>query len=291
MCGVRVSVIIPVYDDVRLQICLASIASQARAPSDPDLEIIVVDNGVEHEVGEICERFAPIVVHLRELRTGSYAARNAGLRVARGDLVAFTDADCIPTPSWLEAGRQAFEDLDTQVLTGPVELFARDPKRPNSIELNQLRTAFDVRRYVEEQRFGPTANLWTRASVVAEVGLFDDQLRSSGDVEWCRRAFECGYPIRYCSALIVRHPARRGLREVTLNFRRMTGGHFAVARREGLPGPSGSRAWPHRRVRAILSGAGYSRAQRARALAVELWLYVVRLAETLRLLLGGQPLR
>jgi glycosyltransferase involved in cell wall biosynthesis len=288
----RVSVIIPVYDDVRLEACLGSIVPQARSCYRDDVEIIVIDNGSQPEVAKICDRFAKSVVYLREPRKGSYAARNAGLLIARGDLYAFTDADCVPGPDWLHTGRRAFENGDAQVLTGPVELFVREPDRPNLVELNEICTAFQVRRYVDEKYFGPTANLWTRASVVKKVGPFDDQLWSSGDVEWCRRALGSGYPTRYCEDLIVRHPTRGHLRAVTLKSRRLTGGHLVLALREKrLPELMRRRLWPHHTVRSIISSTQFSRAQRGRALVVELWLYFVRLAEIGRLLLGGKPLR
>jgi glycosyltransferase involved in cell wall biosynthesis len=288
----RVSVIIPVYDDVRLEDCLGSIVPQARSYPRDDVEIIVIDNGSRDEVAKICDRFAESVIYLREPRRGSYAARNAGLRIARGDLYAFTDADCLPGPDWLHIGCRAFEDGDAPVLTGPVQLFVREPDSPNLVELNEICTAFQVRRYVDEKCFGPTANLWTRASVVHKVGPFDDRLWSSGDVEWCWRALGSGYPTRYCEDLIVRHPARGHLRELTLKSRRLTGGHLMLALRENrLPKLMRRRLWPRDRVRSIISSTQLSRAQRGRALVVELWIYFVRLAELGRLLLGGKPLR
>jgi glycosyltransferase involved in cell wall biosynthesis len=288
----RVSVIIPVYDDVRLEACLRSILPQVRSDSREEVEIIVVDNGSGPEVAEICGRFGDSVVYLHEPKKGSYAARNAGLRIAQGDLYAFTDADCLPHPDWLHIGIRAFENGDAHVLTGPVQLFARDPERPRSIELNQLCTAFQIRRYVDVYDFGPTANLWTRASVVNRVGLFDDRLWSSGDVEWCRRALGSGFAVRYREDLIVRHPARRSIGAITSKERRLTGGHLALAVREKrLPYLVRRRLWPRRPVRSIISSTQFSRAQRSRALVVELWLYFVRLAELGRLFLGGKPLR
>ena len=288
----RVSVIIPVYDDVRLEACLGSILPQVRSDSCEDTEVIVVDNGSGPEVAEICDRFGDSVVYLHEPKKGSYAARNAGLRIAQGDLYAFTDADCLPNPDWLHIGRRAFENGDAHVLTGPVQLVVREPGRPNLVELNEICTAFQVRRYVDEYQFGPTANLWTRASVVQEVGPFDDRLWSSGDVEWCKRALDSGYRTGYCGDLIVRHPTRGHFRAVTLKSRRLTGGHLVLALREKrLSDLLRRRLWPDHAVRSIISSTQFSRAQRSRALVVELWLYSVRLAELGRLLLGGKRLR
>lgn len=288
----RVSVIIPVYDDVRIEACLASLVAHVPPDSRDEIEIIVVDNGSQPAVAEICERFAERIVYVREPRKGSYAARNAGLRVARGDLYAFTDADCLPDPNWLHTGRLAFEDVEAHLVTGPVRLFVPDPERPNPVELNQLCTAFQIRRYVDAYDFGPTANLWTRASVVKRVGFFDDRLWSSGDVEWCRRAVGSGCVVRYCEDLIVRHPARDSIGAITSKERRLTGGHLALAVREKrLSRLIRRRLWPHQKIQSIISSTQFSQAQRGRALVVELWLYLVRLGELGRLFLGGKPLR
>ena len=165
----RVSVIVPAYNDARLDACLGSLAPQVRSLGADDAEIIVVDNGSRDDILETCDRFADDVVLVREPKEGSYAARNAGLHMARGAVYAFTDADCLPNPDWLRRGLLAFEDGSVQVLTGPVRLFARHLGRPNLVETYQISTGFPVRRYVDEKCFGPTANLWIRASVVQEI--------------------------------------------------------------------------------------------------------------------------
>ncbi|MEE9132904.1 MAG: glycosyltransferase [Gemmatimonadota bacterium] len=288
----RASVIIPVYNDARLDACLGSLAPQVRALGAGDAEIIVVDNGSRDDILETCNRFADDVVLVREPKEGSYAARNTGLHMARGAVYAFTDADCLPNPDWLRRGLLAFEDGGVQVLTGPVRFFARHPGRPNLVETYQICTGFPVQRYVDEKRFGPTANLWIRASVVQEIGAFDERLRSGGDVEWCKRALRSGYATRYCKKLIVHHPARDNLRAVALQSRRVLGGHFMLALEERrLAELVRRKFWPTWTIRSIFASRHIGRAQKGRALLVELWLYFVRLVELGRLLLGGKPLR
>ena len=63
-------------------------------------DVVVVDNASTEDVAAAVpadERFTLLV----EPRRGSYAARNTGLGVARGEVLAFTDADCRPDPDWL----------------------------------------------------------------------------------------------------------------------------------------------------------------------------------------------
>ncbi len=91
-----VSVIIPVYNDAgRLRICLAALHKQTY---DSDrYEIIVIDNGSDPSpVMDNLKVEFDNVVYDQELTPGSYAARNKGITIAKGDVIAFTDADCIP---------------------------------------------------------------------------------------------------------------------------------------------------------------------------------------------------
>jgi glycosyltransferase involved in cell wall biosynthesis len=95
-----ISVIIPVWNSgALLRRCLEALARQTLGPDC--FEIIVVDNGSSDDSAAIANSF-PGVVLLSEPRPGSYAARNRGLARARGDFIAFTDADCVPAPDWLE---------------------------------------------------------------------------------------------------------------------------------------------------------------------------------------------
>src|SRR5262245_50422661 len=99
-----ISVIIPVYNDTeRLRTCLTALADQTY-PRDR-YEVIVVDNGSTIPPRSLVESF-PGFVFAEESKPGSYAARNRGLQIARGDVLAFTDSDCIPDRHWLAAGER-----------------------------------------------------------------------------------------------------------------------------------------------------------------------------------------
>jgi len=87
----RVSVIIPYYNRARfIDECLASIFAQTRAPD----EVIVVDDGSAPDQRRHLDRFAPRVQIVDQPRNlGVSAARNAGVRAATGDWIAFNDSD------------------------------------------------------------------------------------------------------------------------------------------------------------------------------------------------------
>ncbi len=94
----RVSVVIPVYNaEETLGRCLASMAQEGLE----GVEVIVVDDGSTDASPEIAKRFAE-VRFVQQANAGPSVARNRGLGLARGALVAFTDSDCIAAPDWLE---------------------------------------------------------------------------------------------------------------------------------------------------------------------------------------------
>ena len=216
----RVSVIIPVYNDiVRLERCLGALAAQTY----PNYEVIVVDNGSsDGDVAEVCRAF-PEVRFSREPRVGSYAARNRGVRLAQGDLFAFTDSDCVPAADWVEEGAARLQ-AGCGVVAGHIDVFPRDRSRPSLVELYDMMLAFPQERYVKNNRYGVTANLLTTRAVFDAVGTFDDTLKSGGDHEWGHRASAGGFSLAYAPEVRVAHPARKSLGELRKKARRVVGG-------------------------------------------------------------------
>ena len=182
----RVSVIIPVFNDPdRLKICLQALQDQTYPKAQ--YEVIVVDNGSDRSVEPIVAEFSQAQAAF-EARRSSYAARNKGLSLAGGDVVAFTDADCIPDPDWIERGVvRLLSEPNIGLIAGNVILFFKDPDNPTGAELYELLKAFTQQKNVEEYQFSVTANLFTFRHVIDAVGQFDGTLQSNGDLEWGRR--------------------------------------------------------------------------------------------------------
>jgi glycosyltransferase involved in cell wall biosynthesis len=113
----RVSVIVPVRDrhDL-LELTLGGLLLQDFA----DFEVVVVDDGSTDGSGAAAEHFVERGLDVRVLRTssvGAVAARCAGVQAARGEILAFTDSDCVPEAGWLAAGVAAI-DKDADVVQG-----------------------------------------------------------------------------------------------------------------------------------------------------------------------------
>lgn len=222
----RISVVIPARGPAPgLEACLRAVQDQTTQPD----EVIVVDNGLEGGRERIAGRF-PRTTVVREEKEGSYAARNTGLRAASGEVVAFTDADCIPDPAWLAEAVALLQDGHLSVVAGPVQILASPQAHRTPAEVLELAFAFPQERYVKRQGFGVTANLVVRRDVFASVGIFREDLLSGGDFQWGRRATAAGFPTGYAPGARVRHAARREPSQLMEKERRVTRGICHLAR-------------------------------------------------------------
>jgi len=112
-----ISVIIPTFnEEENIAQCLVSLSHQSVPRTE--YEIIVVDGGSKDASCEIARKYADSVFIQTSKKVGG--ARNDGIMVAKGDIVATTDADCIPPPNWIEIIKKDFEDEDMVQVYGPV---------------------------------------------------------------------------------------------------------------------------------------------------------------------------
>ncbi|MCI2239880.1 glycosyltransferase [Paenibacillus sp. TRM 82003] len=203
-----VDVVVPVKDDPRLEACVRALLAQDHPAGK--LRILVADNGSRHPRTDLAG-LDPRIEFLSEPRPGSYAARNAAVARASGDVLAFTDSDTLPDPSWVSAAVRAL-DAGARVVAGRVRVYPRDARRPHPVEAFEVVNAFRQDRTVP-RGFAVTANLVVPREVFDAVGPFDDGLLSGGDAQWCARAVAAGYPLTYVPDAVVRHPARESYAE------------------------------------------------------------------------------
>lgn len=228
----EVSVIIPAAGDRRpLVACLQALEAQSIARER--FEVIVVDNGCDPPAGDLADGERRIV--LTEPESGSYRARNRGLARARGSLLLFTDADCVPARDWIERMITQFDATpDVSIVAGAIEVSV-DPAHRTAAEVIELRFGFPQEAYVRGSGFGATANLAVRRESFDVAGPFDPGLLSGGDAEWCWRAGDAGLSIAFEPRAVVRHPARRTSEELLRKERRVSRGLCALRRAGRLP--------------------------------------------------------
>ncbi|MGK7952228.1 MAG: glycosyltransferase family 2 protein [Xenococcaceae cyanobacterium] len=220
-----VSVIIPVFNDTeRLKLCLAALENQTYPKNC--YEVIVVDNNSEENIAALTKKFKQVIL-TKESKRGSYAARNRGIKIAKGEILGFTDSDCIPTSNWLENGvDRLLLSSNCGIVAGKIDLYYQEKNNPNPAEIFDKLVNLQQEKYVEEYHYGATANLFTFKQVFDKIGLFNAELKSGGDADWGNRVFAGGYDIIYATDVLVLHPARNSLTQLAKKVIRQTGGTF-----------------------------------------------------------------
>lgn len=237
------SVVVATYNRKELlRKCLAAIADQTL----PAYEVIVVDDASTDGTGQMVQREFPTVLCARQnTNRGPAAARNRGIAVASGDVVAFTDDDCLVPREWL-----------ARLADG----FARHPEVVGVSGYQQapaaLRTTNSVARaeYIMRQRrwgrcanteqvggeeipgFG-TNNAAYRREVLLEMGGFDERfpVAAGEDADLKRRVAQQGYKLLYIP-LAVEHLRDYTLRaQWNMSVRRGIGAYYFESKHAGAP--------------------------------------------------------
>lgn len=166
------SVVIPAFN------AAATIADTVRAVVTQPLareifECIVVDDGSRDQTAEMAERVGALVMRLPK-NQGASAARNAGVEKARGEWIAFTDADCVPSRRWLAAFLAATEKLDRSTIAVAGQTIGLDSKT-TAARFMDLVGSLDAVNYLRSETFpwAPSCNLAYRRADLLAIGGFD----------------------------------------------------------------------------------------------------------------------
>lgn len=221
------SVIIPhLNEPADLRRCLTALASQKDA--ETPFEIIVVDNGSRELPTAVCEEFAGTRLEF-EPTPGPGPARNRGALVARADLLAFIDADCVAAPGWVRAIVGFMNDRpDVDFVGGDIRILPSRPQRLTATEAYESVFSYRARRYVERYGFAATGNMAVRKKVFEAVGPFGG-IATMEDTDWGKRATAAGHKIAYLAeAKVLTAPcasfadlARRWDRHVAHDFKKV----------------------------------------------------------------------
>lgn len=206
-----ISVVIPTYNEKkRLGDCLKALNEGTVKP----LEIIVADGMSKDKTVEIAKEYGAVAV-VNEKRHAA-GGRNAGIKAAQGDVIAFIDADCIPDRDWLEEILKAFSEEDIDGLGTYIRPAETDNKYEEfwgKLSLQILMSYGDEPYYVTEKTLNTafiTASCAYKRSLLEKLGGFSDFFANNAeDIDLCWRALDAGAKLKYLpSAKITAHSPR-----------------------------------------------------------------------------------
>jgi glycosyltransferase involved in cell wall biosynthesis len=175
--GPVISVVVPARNaEATLGACLRALSAQSMAASQFET-IVVVDRDSGDATAQLAHQ-AGVRVQVSK-GSGPAAARNAGIKVARGQWIAFTDADCIPSRTWLSELLRAVEASGSPAL-GAAGATLGYRSTGDAARFVDLSGGLHAERHLAHERYpwAPTANVMYRREALDAVGGFDDRFRT-----------------------------------------------------------------------------------------------------------------
>lgn len=201
----EISIIIPFQNNRDEVVSIVSFIREQNR--DLQIQIICVDNGSD-DGRFFDESFLnkQIVIQENKFLQSPYSARNRGIEKATGSVLVFADANSIPVDGWLKQGLRCMRNTHADIVAGNVGFdFGVGP---NTANVTDAITSIDQKKSVEEREAAFTANLFVKRTVFESVGLFEEGVRSGGDVRWTKKATSCGHRIAYCPDSTILKKAR-----------------------------------------------------------------------------------
>lgn len=213
----KVSVIVPVKNGAAYIRELLDSLIQVDYDKDM-LEIIVVDGNSTDNTREIVSQY-PVKLLLEE-RPGLNAARNTGVKNSSGEIVAFTDADCIIPKNWVSKIVENFRDSRVGCVGGNVmgyyESFLSSYSDESLLPVMRIFRKKEVLASVKPpQKYPAGCNMAVRRDALNKVGLFDEDIKYGFDEdELVERVCRGGYKMVLDPEVLVKHKHRPAVKEL-----------------------------------------------------------------------------
>lgn len=196
-----VTIVIPAYNaETTLPACLKSLCELTYPQTQT--EIIVVNNNSQDNTRAVIQTFAPRVRCLDEKKRGPAAARNCGIAHAQGEIIAFTDADCIVEPDWLTRLIVPLRDETVGAVGGAI-LSARS-KNPIELFGEQIHSQENA-ICLYKPGYVATPNWASPKNLLLQLGMFDEQFQGGEDTDLAWRILQAGKRLAYQPSARVYH--------------------------------------------------------------------------------------
>ena len=211
-----VTVIVPVHNrELTIQPLMESL--QKLDYDRNKVEVVVVDGNSTDKTQEIVKKY-PVKL-IVEKRKGLNRARNTGIKSSKGEIIAFTDSDCIVPPNWITKIVENFKDPEVSCVGGSAKALDSDfisQYADNSVV--RLMPFFTKREELKGVkpffRHPAGCNMAFRRKVAEDVGYFDENIKYGFDeVEFADRVCKAGYKMVLDPDVVVWHKHRSSLKD------------------------------------------------------------------------------
>jgi glycosyltransferase involved in cell wall biosynthesis len=232
----RFSIIVPTYNRQRiLRRCLKAVTSQEY----PDYEVIVVDDASGDGTREMVEREYPDVRYFQQkTNQGPAAARNRGIQEAHGEIIAFTDDDCLPPANWLSVLSAGFKVYPQAGAVGGLQEPPPEIWSQNLLARYERYRTRQVYQLGSEVKIGwpvpvGTNNLAIKKEILMQLGGFDDDfpVASGEDADLLHRLAAMDYPTVCLPLSVAHHQTYTWPSFIQQQFRRGVGATYFLAKR------------------------------------------------------------
>jgi len=209
-----VSVIIPAYNAAPF---IGETLNSVFAQTFTDYEVIVINDGSPdtNEFEQAIESYRERIRYIRQENGGASSARNAGLRLAAGEYIAFLDSDDVWAPDYLKAQLQFIKDQDCDLVCADAMICGDSPDAGRTYSETLMDTAPAVGEVTFLQLVSAEISLITsgvvvRRDLILEVGLFDLALRNAQDFDLWLRLAKHGARLAYHRRVLLEYRTRQG---------------------------------------------------------------------------------
>jgi len=196
-----VSVVVPAFNAQNtISDCLDSL--QRLEYPRQKLEIIIIDNASTDNTNSILNQYNSQVTILKEAKRGSAAARNKGIINAKGEVIAFTDSDCVVEKDWLKNLVLPLKDDQIGIVGGKVLA-----KRPcNGVaKFGEFIHDHDAAINKYKPPYVITSNCAMRRDVLLKNNLFDQNFIRGEDCDLSFRILQTNYRLNFCANAVLYH--------------------------------------------------------------------------------------
>lgn len=200
-----ISVIIPSYNaENTIGKCLEALKKQSF--SKRNYEIIVVDDASKDRTAEVVKKFKGVKL-IRQKHRGPAAARNLGVKNSRGDVVLFTDSDCIPDKKWIKNMAEPFKDKEIAGVSGTYKTLNKESLLASFIgyEIKRRHEELEKKHYIDS--IGTFSGAYKK-DIFSKSGGFDASFSTASgeDPELSYRIVKAGYKLVFNPKAFVWHP-------------------------------------------------------------------------------------